>query len=460
MVFRPQEAAFWVYCAAQCVVADCMAANFAVLFQPMNETSSNSGGERNRREVSRGRILETLRGAGTMSRAALGRATGLSPASVSAITGALIAEGVLVEDASAADLPAGPGRPGQRLGFNPRVGAVLGLWVGLDRLILRLADHAGGTIAAMDERMPLARLAEEDLIGTLARRISAFSEAAGGGLPLLGVGIAFQGFVDQRAGKVVWSPVTRTAHLPLVAGLEAALGVPVELDNDASAMAFAITRADPSLRDGVTACVMLGDGVGLGVFVDGRPLRGAHGAGIEFGHVRMSAHGPQCRCGGRGCIESFLADYALYRDALAVSDLPPPAEGRQPSEAEMVRLVARARTGEAPLTALFEAAGQVLADGITMLTRLFQPDTIVLCGPGLRAWSLMEPAVLAGLSGPATPRFGRSAEIRALPFEPDLLTEGVIAAALDRIDGRHALLEGRGATLQADGAEVQALEPR
>jgi predicted NBD/HSP70 family sugar kinase len=405
----------------------------------MNEIAPLIAGDASRRDLSRQRVLEALRRDGPLSRAAIGRLTGLSPASVSAITGQFITEGLLHDiGTDPLEASAGPGRPGQRLGFRPARGAIIGLWVGLDRLILHLADFSGETIEARDERLPLAALDAEALVAALADRVARFSAEAGGGMPILGVGVAFQGFVDQRKGEVVWSPVTRCTHVPLVAGLETALGLPVELDNDASAMAFAITQSEPALREGVTACVMLGDGVGLGVFVDGKPLRGVHGGGIEFGHVRFSARGPQCRCGARGCIESFLADYALYRDAMAVSDIGPPAEGRQPSETEMTRLVARAAAGEPALAGLFAEAGRVLAESLTMLIRLFQPDTIVLCGPGMRAWPLIEEALHAALDQRAIPFLARRAGIRALPFRPAFLTEGVIRAALERLDRRLA----------------------
>jgi predicted NBD/HSP70 family sugar kinase len=222
--------------------------------------------------------------------------------------------------------------------------------------------------------------------------------------------------------------------MPLAAALAEATGLPVELDNDASAMAYAITCGNRDLQNGITACVMLGDGVGVGVFMDGEPLRGSHGGGIEFGHVPLTPDGPQCRCGARGCVESYLADYAQYRDALALSTEIPPLAGRQPSEAEMRAIIARADAGDHAITGMLENAGRMLAQGVTTLIHLFRPRAIVFCGPGMRAWPHLERGLSEGLRRYAIPNLAREVAISAHPFETTFLTQGVVLSALGQID--------------------------
>lgn len=391
--------------------------------------------ESRRREGGRLRLLEILRRQGPQSRAAFGRILGLSPASITALISALISEGLLVEaGAEPSDPQAGPGRPATLVGFNPAVGHVIGLWVGLDHLVLHLSDFSGRTIASSEETVAISRLPAPALVEVLAARIAAFRAEFCCGLTVLALGVAFQGFVDRQTGTVIWSPVTGNTDMPLAAALGEATGLPVELDNDASAMAYAITCGNRDLQHGITACVMLGDGVGVGVFIDGEPLRGSHGGGIEFGHVPLTPDGPQCRCGARGCVESYIADYALYRDALALSTDTPPMSGRQPSEAEMKAIIARADAGDRAITAMLENAGRMLAQGVTTLIHLFRPRSIVFCGPGLRAWSHLERGLNDGLRRYAIPNLAREVAISAHPFETAFLTQGVILAALGQID--------------------------
>jgi predicted NBD/HSP70 family sugar kinase len=401
----------------------------------MSEITPYSIPDPRRKDGSRLRLLDLLRRQGPQSRATLGRLSGLSPASITALIATLIQDGLLIEAGlESPDLHSGPGRPATLVGFNPQLGQVIGVWVGLDRLVLHLADFSGLILAAHEESLALSRLAPPLLIATLSARIASFREKHGQGGTILGLGVAFQGFVDREAGTVIWSPVTSNTDLPLAALLAEATGLPVELDNDASAMAYAITCGNRDLQHGITACIMLGDGVGVGVFIDGEPLRGHHGGGIEFGHIPLAIDGPQCRCGARGCVESYVADYAQYRDALALSTDTPLLQNRQPSEAEMHALIARAQAGDPRLCALFDHAGRMLAQGVTTLIHLFQPRAIVFCGPGMRAWPQIEPALRGGLSGSVITDLARHVAISAHPFETALLTKGVILNALAKID--------------------------
>lgn len=401
----------------------------------MNEILTPRLSDSRRREGGRLRVLDALRRQGPQSRAEFGRITGLSPASITALISALIGEGLLIEAGmEVPDLQAGPGRPATLVSFNPAVGHVIGLWVGLDRLVLHLADFSGKILAASEETIALSQLSAQALVDRLAERITQFKERFCPTGAVLALGVAFQGFVDRQAGTVIWSPVTRNADLPLAAALTEATGLPVELDNDASAMAYAITCGNRDLQRGITACIMLGDGVGVGVFIEGEPLRGHHGGGIEFGHIPLTPDGPQCRCGARGCVESYLADYAQYRDALALSTDTPPLKGRQPSEAEMQAIVARAAAGDRAIIAMLEHAGRMLAQGVTTLIHLFQPRTIVFCGPGMRAWPHIERGLGDGLRRYAIANLARNVTISALPFETTFLTQGVILGALGQID--------------------------
>src|SRR3546814_6722818 len=109
---------------------------------------------------------------------------------------------------------------------------------------------------------------------------------------------------------------------------------------------------------------MIGHGVGMGMLRDGGPFPGSRGFSSEIGHVRRLPGGAQCRCGQRGCIEAYLADYALYRDGRSVADLPH-TDAQQPSEAPMVELVRRGGAGEQAVRALFVEAGGALAAAVS-----------------------------------------------------------------------------------------------
>lgn len=401
----------------------------------MNISATPRDNRSGKRDDARARLLEALRRNGSQSRATIGRLLGMSPSSISGLTSKLIEEGLLEDiGTDSSDPQTGPGRPGALIGFNPGRGLIIGLWVGLDRIALHLADFAGSTLALAEDSVALSRLSPEALVATLAASIAAFRLKHAPAGEVLAIAVAFQGFVDREQGVVTWSPVTPHADLPLAEALREATGLMVVIDNDASAMAHAILIAEKELRSGVTACVMIGDGVGLGVFIDGEPLRGRRGGGIEFGHIPLDPDGPQCRCGSRGCVESYLADYALLRDAMAITAFAEPIRHLYPGEREMQALAARADEGERAIVGLIENAGRVLSQGVATLIHLFQPRAIVFCGPGMRAWAHLERGLADGLKRYAIPGLARDVSLSARPFRAEMMTRGIVLSVLGEID--------------------------
>ncbi|RDI62500.1 putative NBD/HSP70 family sugar kinase [Microvirga subterranea] len=368
-----------------------------------------------------------------MARVELGQQLGMSPASVSDLTASLVDEGILVtEDSGEAGSGLLRGRPKVRLFFADTLGCVIGVWTGFNRIELRLVDSAGRNRASRRIERPLRSLEAGELMDVLAETITAFARDTGHP-DVKAVGLACQGYVDTRDGVVAWSPVLGVRDLPLASGLNQRLGLPVSIENDASAMAFAIAQRDPELRSGRTACLMVGDGVGLGFLIQGELYRGARFGGSEFGHVRLRRSGPQCRCGGRGCIEAYLADYALYRDAQLIDHRPAPTV-LLPGEDAMTDIVAQARSGDAALANLFREAGEVLGDAVGILIQTLEPDHVVICGPGTRAMDLLRPSFEAALETQTIPELRALAAIQVVESSMDLLTEGVVMQALRELD--------------------------
>ncbi|EIM26949.1 transcriptional regulator/sugar kinase [Microvirga lotononidis] len=385
------------------------------------------------RETARRRLLDALRREGPMARVEIGQHLGMSPASVSELTASLLDEGILVAEETA-DQASGliRGRPKTRLYFAETLGSVIGVWTGFNRIELRLVDSAGRNRASRHIERPLRNLGANELMDVLAETITAFAQGTGAH-DVKAIGLACQGYVDTRDGIVAWSPVLGTRDLPLASGLGERLGLPVLMENDASAMAFAITQRNSDLRSGRTACLMVGDGVGLGFLIQGELYRGARFGGSEFGHVRLRRGGPQCRCGGRGCIEAYLADYALHRDAQLIDHRPAPTL-LLPGEDAMESIVEQARAGDPALLNLFQAAGEVLGDAVGILIQTLEPDHIVLCGPGTRAMDLLRPSFEAALESQTIPELRALAAIHVVESSMDLLTEGVVIQALRELD--------------------------
>jgi len=399
------------------------------------------------RGSNRGRLVEALRRQGPLPRVELARSTGLSFAAVSGLTSKLIAEELLCETETAAtpwpddtdeDDADGlngrrRGRPAVLLTLNPEFGRIVAVSLRMNLIEALIADFSGAGLAQSRLEIATRALDEGALCDLVVAQIDAMLEATA--TPrhrLLGIGIALQGIVNADTGRHLWSPALSITDVDLVKPVREAFGAEVVMANDAVAVALALSAAEPSLAQGLSATIMVGHGVGMGVVVDGEARWGA-GAGSEIGHIKLGSNGPQCRCGQRGCIEAHLADYALYRDARTFLDLPP-AAAQQPSEAQMALLRERARGGDPRLEHVFQQAGRALAEAVAATISVLRPHHVILAGPGLQAFDMMRRAYEERLEQAVLPWLLKSTAIYLRPSASAAIVEGMIRRTLWVVD--------------------------
>src|SRR5258708_3601354 len=262
------------------------------------------------RESSRGRLVEVLRRQGPLPRVELARSTGLSFPAISAITSKLMAEELLCEaETGAAAWPDDTdeedglngrrrGRPAVLLTLNPEFGRIIAVSLRMNLIETLIADFSGSGLAQSRLALPTRALDADALRDLVIAQINAMLDAtATPRHQLLGIGIALQGIVNADTGWTLWSPALSITDVDLATPTRQAFGVEVVVANDAVAVALALTAAEPALAEGLSATIMVGLGIGMGVVVDGE-ARG--GAGSEIGHVKLALDVPHCRSGQRG----------------------------------------------------------------------------------------------------------------------------------------------------------------
>ena len=184
------------------------------------------------------------------------------------------------------------------------------------------------------------------------------------------VGIGTPGSESARDGTLKNSNTLCLNGRPLRRDLEAAIGLPVAIENDANCFTLAEALLGAGRGHRLVFGVILGTGVGGGIVIDGRPWTGLQHIAGEWGHARVDPAGPECYCGQRGCVETYLAGPALERAYAAAGGDASNASG----------ILARASAGEDTamqvLAAYVEAFGRTLANVVNVL----DPDVIVLGG--------------------------------------------------------------------------------
>lgn len=388
------------------------------------------------RRQNRGIVLETLRQQGPLARIELGRLTGLSPATITSISGQLIDQG-LVRDHTEVDQPEEPlkrGRPLTRLDLNPHATNVLAVKISIDGVELALADFRGEVRRRAAIRLSTYEAGRSVFGHTVAAEIKAFlTRFRVARATVARIGIAVQGLADAQAGTVVWSPAFSARNIPLGGPVAKALAIPCSVANDANMIAEGLIGTDRKRYGGTTAVVFMGYGVGMGLIVNGAVYYGSTGAAAEFGHMNHIPHGPLCRCGREGCIEAYAADYGIYRAATGLPDSTSPSHSAVPQET-MLDLEARARTGDRRVVAAFQRAGEALGYGIARVIAILNPDHIVLAGPGTRAIALIEPSLRRAIDEGVVDALRRNVDFDVVPIATDMIVKGTIDSALRHLD--------------------------
>jgi predicted NBD/HSP70 family sugar kinase len=193
---------------------------------------------------------------------------------------------------------------------------------------------------------------------------------------VVGVGYSTYRLMDVESGFVLTSPRERSwQNVPLKALLQQAFALPVWIEMDANAAAQAEAWLGAGKNADPLIYLIIGNGVGAGILLEGRVLRGWRGTAGEAGHTVIDPHGPPCHCGQRGCLQSLVSAPAITRRArqLGWKD---PQGGENTPEA----IFSAARMGDTTALDIVQQTTAWLGIGLTNLIHLFNPQVIALGG--------------------------------------------------------------------------------
>jgi predicted NBD/HSP70 family sugar kinase len=144
--------------------------------------------------------------------------------------------------------------------------------------------------------------------------------------------------------------------------------------------------------------------------VNGQIYRGAKGIGAEFGHMVIKPGGASCRCGKRGCIESYVADYSVLKAAIEACKAGQ-WQCKNISSLTIEEVTLIARKGEPALRKIFKRGGEILGLGISGLAQIFNPEKIIIAGEGVRAGALLFEPMQKTIKAHTTPEMYETLQI-------------------------------------------------
>ncbi|MET7278689.1 ROK family transcriptional regulator [Kribbella sp. NPDC005582] len=333
-------------------------------------------------------VLTRILTQGPIPRVEIARRTGLSQAAVTKAVAPLIEAGFVTDQAvPSAELDGGGqigiGRPVSPLTVVPHSVSVIGVKVTPTALIGVTTDFTAGIrnvchrpLESTDPKSVIERLAElaKELIGAL----KSGAETVG---PVVGVGVAVSGDVDERHGVVRDSPFMGWRDVPVAELLGRRLKLPIVVTNDVRALTVAEHWFGVGVDADSFAVVTIGSGIGCGLYINGEVVSGAYGVSGELGHLPLAPGDLVCTCGRRGCVETVASSDAILNRIRETT--------KQPT-LDLAGAIKLAHEGDEHAREAFDRAGEVIGSALAAMVNLVGPELVVIAGEGVAEYDLYE----------------------------------------------------------------------
>ncbi|HZY61894.1 MAG TPA: ROK family transcriptional regulator [Edaphobacter sp.] len=342
-------------------------------------TRKQSASNKTPRLINRNLVFNLIRTRQPLSRADLARISGLQRSTVSLIVEDLIRDKWVLEG-STGRLPRG--RRPTFLELNHHR-AVIALDIHPGQTTVAVTDLGGKIVAQNVVDVPTdPNKAIQPIVTAVRKLIAAHSDKS-----FDGIGISLPGRADPTMQKLIFAPNLSGPIHSIKSRIERATGLRVEMDNVANACALSEVWFGDSDGTRDLVVVNVSEGIGTGIFANGRLLRGSNGMAGEFGHVQMDTSGPLCGCGNRGCWETVASNRAGLRYYHELNG----NGAKEPSN--FTALVKMAQAEDPHAVKALEKMCLFLGRGLRMIASALAPNEIIVVGDITAAWHLFGPAI-------------------------------------------------------------------
>jgi predicted NBD/HSP70 family sugar kinase len=381
------------------------------------------------RERNRERVVGALSVLGSGSQADIVRATGLSRTTVSTVVAELRSAGLLLEAEPLAPDQRG-GRPGVRLILQEPSRAVVGVDFGHSHVRVAVADLAHRVLAERTREFAVDHQAAAALDAAAEMVEEVLAEAEVPRATVIGAGIGIPGPVDRARGTVGSATILPGwLGLRIANEMERRLGLPVEIENDANCGALAELTWGAGRDCQNFAYIKAATGIGAGIVVDGRVLRGASGTAGEIGHTTLDESGALCYCGNRGCLETVASGPAILQ-----------LVGQGHAETlTLGRVIALAEQGDVRCRRAISDAGREIGVAVAGLCNLINPERVIVGGLLSRAGDVLLQPLRESIRRHAVQATAEKVEVVQAVFVERAELLGSLALALRSSRARQAV---------------------
>jgi len=323
------------------------------------------------------RILNALYFNEPLSRQDLSRLTELSVATITNLITAWLDQEIILE--SGTEQSRG-GRPRVMLTLNESYGAFVGIDLGETHIRFDLFDLKMDLIQTITYWLDSEDIQPPEVVDKIVTGyrelldLADYSEDK-----VIGIGIGVPGVVERKGGISVFAPNWGWHQVPLLAQLQEKIDRPIIMDNGAKAMGLAEMWFGGRSDIQHLVALLMGTGVGTAIISDGKLQRGIANSAGEFGHITLDLNGRSCRCGGQGCVETYVGAPGIIQTLREINPESPLIQGN--TQLDIITNIATAAAEQDEIAqSVIDKTAQYLGAGIATLINLYNPETIVLGG--------------------------------------------------------------------------------
>jgi len=387
------------------------------------------------RKVNTSLVLNALRLHAPISRADLANLTDLNRSTITNIVNVLIDDGLVLElDAMESKI----GRPGIALSLRPEGGAVIGVEIGVGFISTILTDFVATILwrSRFEFSPTTPQIAVISKAEELIDQAIAFADTKQ--LRLLGIGLGVPGLVNVQNGELLFAPNLGWRDVPLRLMLSQRFHIPIYVENEANLGAlgeyyFGVGR-------NVENFIYLSSGVGLGggIIINGKLLKGGRGFAGEIGHIQRDPQGEICGCGRTGCWETQVGPRAILQRVRRSIETEPHKTLSKMVDGNLDKLtfnqvVDCAMQGDTLCRTAMEKVGENLGTGIADLVNIFNPEMVIIGGAFNYGREIILPVLEKTIAGETLPAVRQDLQVIISDQGADATVLGAIAVVLDDI---------------------------
>ena len=291
----------------------------------------------------------------------------------------------------------------------------IGVDVGGTNVKIALVDKEG-SIVYSNTTPTRAEMGYEYTISNIKQAIvDLMKETKTDNTTIEGIGFGFPGQIDCSAGIVRISPnIPGWINVPVAKIVEKEFDIPTKVDNDVRCAALGELAFGAGKGCQNLICITVGTGIGSGLIINGKLVRGADNAAGEIGHIKLQMHdGPICGCGDSGCLEAFASGPSIVAMAQEYILGGKSTKFRELANPEITPYIVAeaAKQGDKVAQKIFERMGKYIGIGLASVVNLLNPEKIVIGGGVADAGDILFNPIIETLKKRAMPIQAKSVSV-------------------------------------------------